>query len=310
MRLRHAHHRLAHPELLDALEILLRLHLQVDPGGAVEPGGDRLDLFDNRRLVGRDEGEIARLAARRDHRVGQLDGAGASLREPLVNDHGFRPRPDRQLLEQRPLLVGVGRKAVDGDDTRQPVLAHDLDVRGEIVHARPQRLQILLAQVGERFAAVRLRRPDGGDEHRGAGGEAARAANDVAELLHPEVTGEAGLGNDVIGQLQGDAIGEDRVVAVRDVAERPGVDQHRLALERLHDVGIDCLLHDHRHRPGDLQIIGGDRFAVDRRGHDDAPQPPAQVLEIAGQREHRHHFRGGRDHELVLPRDALDPHLF
>jgi hypothetical protein len=61
---------------------------------------------------------------------------------------------------------------------------------------------------------------------------------------------------------------------VRDVAERAGVNQHRLAFERLHQVRIDRFFHDHRHRARDLQVVGGDRLAVDRRGDGDAPQAP------------------------------------
>ena len=90
-----------------------------------------------------------------------------------------------------------------------------------------------------------------------------------------------------------------------DVAEGPGVDQHRLSLERLHEVGLQRVLHDHGHRPGDLQLLGGDRLAVRGRRDDDPPQTGAEVGEIGGEGEHGHHLGRGGDHEPVLARDAV-----
>ncbi len=108
-----------------------------------------------------------------------------------------------------------------------------------------------VAEVVERHAPVGLRRADRGDEHAGAGREAAEPAHDVAELLEPEVAREARLGDDVVGELQRDAVLDDRVVRVGDVAERTGVQQDRLSLERLDEVRLDRVAHDHRHRAGD-----------------------------------------------------------
>ena len=61
-----------------------------------------------------------------------------------------------------------------------------------------------------------------------------------------------------------DEVGDDRGVAVGDVAERPGVHEHRGVLDRLEQVRLDGLTHDHRHRPGRLQVLGGHRLPVCR----------------------------------------------
>ena len=82
------------------------------------------------------------------------------------------------------------------------------------------------------------------------------------ELLHPHVGAEAALGDDVVGELQRDAVGDERVVAVRDVRERAAVHERGLALERLHQVRLDRLLEQHRHRAGRPQLLGGDGLAV------------------------------------------------
>ena len=113
------------------------------------------------------------------------------------------------------------------------------------------------------------------------GAESAGAADDVAEFLEAEVAGEARLGDDVVGQLERDAVGEDRVVAVRDVAERSGVDQHRLALERLHEVRLIASFMITVIAPATCRCSAVTGCAVVGRRHDDPPEPLAQILQIA-----------------------------
>ena len=52
---------------------------------------------------------------------------------------------------------------------------------------------------------------------------------------------------------------EDAVAAVRDVAERPGVHDRRAAFERLHEVGADRVLEQHRHRARRLEVARAHR---------------------------------------------------
>ena len=80
-----------------------------------------------------------------------------------------------------------------------------------------------------------------------AGSRPGLAALDVEELLGPEVGAEAGLGHHVVGQLQRGARGDHGVAAMGDVGERPAMDEGRVALERLHEVGLDGVLEQHRH---------------------------------------------------------------
>ena len=80
---------------------------------------------------------------------------------------------------------------------------------------------------------------------------------------HPHVGAETALGHDVVAELQRDAVGDERVVAVRDVRERPAVDERRLALERLHEVRLDRLLEQDGHRAGSAQLLRRDGVAVD-----------------------------------------------
>ena len=95
-----------------------------------------------------------------------------------------------------------------------------------------------------------LQRSHGGDQHDRARSQVADATGDVEELLHAHVRREARLGHDVLAELEPDPIGDERVVAVRDVRERAAVDEGRLTFERLHEVRLDRVLQDDGHRAG------------------------------------------------------------
>ena len=152
---------------------------------------------------------------------------------------------ERELAHDLELLVRVGREAVHRDDRLQAEAFDDPDVAGEVLRADLDRVE---TSVG--IAGVVLERTNRRDEHDRARPQAADAAGDVEELLHAHVRGEAGLGDDVVAELERDAVGDERVVAVRDVRERPAVDEGRLALERLDEVRLDRLLEDDGQRAG------------------------------------------------------------
>src|SRR6266480_6309538 len=127
----------------------------------------------------------------------------------------------------------------------------------------------------------------------------------MGEFLEAEVGAEARLSNDDIGELERDLVGEQRVVAVGDVAKGTGMHQRRLALHRLHDVREQRVFEQHRHRAGDAQILRGDEAAVLALRHDDSPDPLPEVSEIAGERQDRHDLRGRRDDEARLARHPV-----
>ena len=77
----------------------------------------------------------------------------------------------------------------------------------------------------------------------------------------------------VVGQLQGDAVGDDRALADGDVGEGTGVDEDRLPFERLQEVGIDRLDHPGGHRAGHVEVGRRHRIALLVVGHDDRPHP-------------------------------------
>ena len=144
----------------------------------------------------------------------------------------------RQNPYRLDLSVGVGGEVVDADHRRHAELLHVLDMAAEIGAALLHRLDVLLAEVFLLHAAVHLERADGGDDDRRGGLQARLAALDVEEFLRAEIGAEAGLGDDVVGELQRRRGRDHRVAAMGDVGERAAVDEGRIVLQRLHEVRL------------------------------------------------------------------------
>ena len=200
---------------------------------------------------------MRRLLGGVDDGLGERRRPVAALLEGLVELGGVRAVLQREAPHGLQLLVRVAGEAVDGDDGLQPELLDDGEMAREV---RRPALDRGDAAVG--LAAVVLECADGGDEHDGARAKPAGAADDVEELLHAHVGAEPALGDDVVAQLERHEVGDERVVAVRDVRERAAVDECGLSLERLHEVRLDRILQEHGHRAGCLQLIGSHGLAV------------------------------------------------
>ena len=98
-------------------------------------------------------------------------------------------------------------------------------------------------------AAVHLERADGGDQHRAVRRDAGLAALDVHELLGAEIGAEAGFGDHVIGEFERGRRRQHRIAAMRDIGERPAMDEGGRAFQRLHQVGRQRFLEQHGHAP-------------------------------------------------------------
>ena len=98
------------------------------------------------------------------------------------------------------------------------------------------------------------------DQHHAVGDQAAVAALEVHELFHATVGAKAGLGDHIVGQLEGDLVGDDGAVALGDVGKGAAVDKGRAASQRLHQVGHDGVLEQDGHGAGHVQILGRDRL--------------------------------------------------
>ena len=155
---------------------------------------------------------------------------------------------------------------------------------------------------------MHLERADGRDDHREFRAQACLATLDVEELLAAEIGAEAGFRDHVVAQLEGELGRHHRVAAVGDVAERPAMDERRVVLERLHEVGHHGVLQEDGHGAGRLQLLGAHQLTIAGLADQHPAEPALEVAEIGGQAEHRHDLGGDRDVEAVLARKAVrDP---
>ena len=130
-------------------------------------------------------------------------------------------------------------------------------------------------------ARVELHGPHRRDHDGGVGHEARGPALDVEEALGAHVGAESRLGDQVVAGMDPDQVGDDRRVAVGDVAEGAGMDEDGGVLEGLQQVRLYGVAHDHRHGAGGLQLLGGHRLAGRGVAHDDPPHALAQVAQDA-----------------------------
>ena len=196
-------------------------------------------------------------------------GALAALGVMLCDDD-FHAMVGGALLQPVELRLAVFGAVVDRDQAGEAEdVAHVVDVAIEVRDARLERFQVLLPEIGHFDAAVVLDRPHRCDDHRGIRPEAALAALDVHELLGAEVRAEAGLGHDVIRELERGARRHYRIAAVRDVGERSAVDEGGIVLERLYQVRRERIFQNGRHRAMRPDVAGEDRLVVARVADDD-----------------------------------------
>ena len=166
-------------------------------------------------------------------------------------------------------------------------------------------VQVGFAQLAPGRAAVPAHGPHRRHQHRRADGQAALAGLDVHELLKSQVGAESGLGDDVVGVAQGQAVGDDGAATVGDVAEGPGVDNGGLAFHRLHQVGHDGVAHHGHERAFKSQVAHRHRRAAAVGSHHHAGEAGAQVVQVGGQRQDRHDFRGGDEIEAGFTERAV-----
>ena len=206
LRLGHADRQLAVAGGLDRWSSVAALPVGDDVGGAVDRGGDGADLVGERHVVGVERREAG---ARRADRSA-TDDAAASSSAPAPPSAQWRQTtastPNCALADRRRggvLGLGVGGELVDRDDHRhaEPARRSRRGGRGWRSRARaPRGSRVPRSAFGD--AAVHLERAHGRDDHRRAGVEAGLAALDVEELLGAEVGAEAGLGDDVVAELE------------------------------------------------------------------------------------------------------------
>ena len=222
----------------------------------------------------------SRPSGARSRRRRRASGTRSAPRPPRRSPPPARRRPSPRRRSGctprrgRPPAAAISRMAscsegkssvegVDGDHRRHAVTAHDREMREQVGRTELDLLGVLRQHrrrkgrpaVDPVPAGMQLQRPHRGHHDRGVGHQARGPALDVEEALGAHVGAEAGLRDQVLTGVNPDQVGHHRRIAVGDVAERAGVDEHRRVLERLQQVRLDGITHDDGHGPGGLELL-------------------------------------------------------
>ena len=92
---------------------------------------------------------------------------------------------------------------------------------------------------------------------------------------------------------------------MRDVGERAAMHERGRAFERLHEIGLDGVLEQRRHRPFGLEFGRRHEPLVQGAGDRHASEPRFEVVDVVGETEDRHHLGGDGDVEAVFARKAV-----
>ena len=306
MGFRHAHRQVTVAEFFQVLQGFARVFAKFDVGGAVEFLRDGADFFDERQVV-----QIERRAAALflfagvDYGAGERFAAFAAMR-PYFAQRDFHAALGAGFFYQRQFGVAVALEAVDGDDHRQAEgVFQVVDVFEQVGQAFFQRGDVFRAERVFADAAVVFERAHGGDDDGAVGLEPALTAFDVDEFFRAQIRAKARLGHGVVAKCQRAAGGDEAVAAVGDVGEGSAVDERRRAFDGLHQIGLDGVFEQRRHRALRLQIAHVNGFAATVPGDNHRAEAVFEVGQIARETEGGHDFAGDGDVEAVRAQGAV-----
>ena len=291
---------------LQLVELAFDFRIGRNIGGTVNFRRDGFDFLPQGLFLVVDETEIAfPLRDEFDHLAGDIGGARATL-GPMARKHQRYVQRLHFLGEQLVLGIRVGSEMVHRYHNGQAELVLDIaHMPFKVRDALLERREILLGDVLQIAVAVILEGPDGRDDHHGRGPQTRLPALDVNEFLRPEVRAETRLRYDVIGELERRPRGKHRVATMRDVGERATVNEGRIVLKRLHQIRLQSLLEQYRHRALCIEVTGTDRSQIALVTHDDVTEPGLQIVKAGSQAEDRHDLRGHHNVEAILARKAV-----
>ena len=118
-----------------------------------------------------------------------------------------------------------------------------------------------------------LQSAHGGHQNGSSRAQARGAGLDVHEFFRAQVCPKAGLGHHPIRVAQRHARGQQRVGSLRNVGKRAAVEDGRIALQGLYQVGTDGVLHQQGHGLVRVQHGRINGLAVPGVAHVNAPHP-------------------------------------
>ena len=91
-----------------------------------------------------------------------------------------------------------------------------------------------------------------------------------------------------------------------NVGKRSAVHQCRRIFECLHQIRLDGVFQERRHRAYTLQIAREHRFAAVGVSHQNIAEPLFQVVYVRSKAQNCHNFAGDGNHKVIFTRYAVD----
>ena len=152
---------------------------------------------------------------------------------------------------------------------------------------------------------MHLQRANRRHNHRRIWGEARGAALDVKELLCAHIGAKARFGHNDLTRCECGAVGNDGVVAMRNVCKRSGMYECWTTFKCLQQVRLNRVTQERGHRASNFQVFSGDRFAVNRFGDHNAAKTRSKIGKIGCERKYSHNFTGNGDHRFGFTDDTV-----
>mmetsp|Transcript_21375 Transcript_21375/g.36431 ORF Transcript_21375/g.36431 Transcript_21375/m.36431 type:complete len:214 (-) Transcript_21375:707-1348(-) len=151
---------------------------------------------------------------------------------------------------------------------------------------------------------VHLESTYSGNKHHTVGAQPGCTTLDVHVLLKTNVRTKASLSDHVAirpHQLQRNLIRHNGRVAMRNVGKRTRMHENGRVLQRLHECGLDGVLHQHSEGPSHTQVICSDGITRPAGADDHAPQAFAHVRQVHCQSQDSHDLGSDCNVKAGLP---------
>src|SRR2546422_2247073 len=305
--LRNANRQTVQARIFEALEIVQGCGVVLHIGRTIDGRGDFRDLLLEGIVVLVDQpNAMSRGVGRFEDKPREGFAACAAIAVA-----GVRRGANAQVLavvhDGVDLSVRVGGEAIHCHNGRHAERLQDLQVGVEVREAGSQGLEVLEGEVLLLHAAVVLQGAHAHDEDRGVRTQSALSAHEFHELLAAQVGAEARLRDDDVPEAEGESVRQDAAVPVRDVRERPAVNEGGRALERLHEVRHERVFQQDRGGTMHVEIANADGMLTAVICDDDPFEAGPWVVGAFGQTKDRHYLPRGRGDEAGLPRHAPPP---
>ena len=142
--------------------------------------------------------------------------------------------------------------------------------------------------------------------------QTSKAAFYIQEFLSTKVSTEACLSYHYICKFKSEFSCHDGVTAMGNIGERTAVNKSWCPFKSLYQIRLNGILKEQCQCTGYIQLISPNSTAITGICHHNLTKALLHVLQISGQTQNSHHFRGHSNIKASLTRNAmgLAPHAY